>query len=288
MKPAPFEYQVPATLREAIDLLVSDPEATVIGGGQSLMPVLAFRLAAPSTLVDLRRVSGLGNIAIGESGVRLGARVRWRDIEDDRRLVTAHPLLREAIAHVAHYQIRNRGTVGGSLAHADPAAELAGIAVTCEAEITLVGAAGARTICASEFFTGPLSTVRQPAEIITELHLPFWPMDRCWAFREFAQREGDFALAGIALFYDEDQGGRVHNAHVGVIGACYRPQRLTEVETLLNGRPIDDELIRQAAATAAQAVDPPDDLHAGAAYRRGLVATLVERGLRGAAQPRGA
>src|ERR1700730_13988629 len=121
MKPAPFEYQVPATLREAIDLLVSDPEATVIAGGQSLMPVLAFRLAAPSTLVDLRRVSGLGNIAIGESGVRLGARVRWRDIEDDRRLVTAHPLLREAIAHVAHYQIRNRGTVGGSLAHADPA-----------------------------------------------------------------------------------------------------------------------------------------------------------------------
>ena len=126
MKPAPFEYQVPATLREAIDLLVSDPEATVIAGGQSLMPVLAFRLAAPSTLVDLRRVSGLGNIAIGEGGVRLGARVRWRDIEDDRRLVTAHPLLREAIAHVAHYQIRNRGTVGGSLAHADPAAELPG------------------------------------------------------------------------------------------------------------------------------------------------------------------
>jgi carbon-monoxide dehydrogenase medium subunit len=130
--------------------------------------------------------------------------------------------------------------------------------------------------------------VRQPAEIITELHLPFWPMDRRWAFREFAQREGDFALAGIALFYDEDLGGRAHNAHVGVIGACRRPQRLTEVETLLNGRPIDDELIRQAVATAAQAVDPPDDLHAGAAYRRGLVATLVERGLRNAAQPRGA
>ena len=288
MKPAPFEYQVPATLREAIDLLVSDPEATVIAGGQSLMPVLAFRLAAPSTLVDLRRVSGLGNIAIGEGGVRLGARVRWRDIEDDRRLVTAHPLLREAIAHVAHYQIRNRGTVGGSLAHADPAAELPGIAVTCDAEITLVGAAGTRTIPAGEFFTGPLSTLRRRDEIITELKLPFWPADRRWAFREFAQRQGDFALAGIALFYDEDQDGRVRNAHVGVIGACNRPQRLTEVETMLNGHPIDDELIRQAAATAAQAVDPPEDLHAGAAYRRALVATLVERGLRAATLPRGA
>jgi carbon-monoxide dehydrogenase medium subunit len=154
MKPAPFEYQAPATLREAIDLLVSDPEATVIAGGQSLIPVLAFRLAAPSMLVDLRRVPGLGNISVGESGVRLGARVRWRDIEHDRRLATAHPLLREAIAHVAHYQIRNRGTVGGSLAHADPAAELPGIAVTCDAEITLVGAAGDRTIRAGEFFTG--------------------------------------------------------------------------------------------------------------------------------------
>jgi len=225
MKPAPFEYQTPATLREAIDLLASDPEATVIAGGQSLMPVLAFRLATPSMLVDLRRVPGLGDIAVGDRGVRLGARVRWRDIEDDQRLETAHPLLQEAIAHVAHYQIRNRGTVGGSLAHADPAAELPGIAVTCEAEITLVGAAGARAIHAGDFFTGPLSTLRQPDEIITELHLPFWPKDRRWAFREFAQRQGDFALAGVALFYDEDQRGRLSNAHVGVIGACDRPSR---------------------------------------------------------------
>jgi carbon-monoxide dehydrogenase medium subunit len=288
MKPAPFDYQAPATLREAIDLLASDPEATVIAGGQSLMPVLAFRLATPSMLVDLRRVPGLGSIAVDDSGVRLGARVRWRDIEDDQRLQTAHPLLRETIAHVAHYQIRNRGTVGGSLAHADPAAELPGIAVTCDAEIILVGAAGTRTIPAGEFFTGPLSTLRRRDEIITELQLPFWPADRRWAFREFAQRQGDFALAGIALFYDEDQDGRVRNAHVGVIGACNRPQRLTEVETMLNGHPIDDELIRQAAATAAQTVDPPEDLHAGAAYRRALAATLVERGLRAATLPRGA
>ncbi len=288
MKPAPFEYQAPTTLRDAIDLLVSDPEATVIAGGQSLMPVLALRLAMPSTLVDLRLVPGLDSIAISDSGVRLGAGVRWRDLEDDQRLELAHPLLREAIAHVAHYQIRNRGTVGGGLAHADPAAELPGIAVTCDAKITLVGAAGARSIRAGEFFVGPLSTVRQRDEIITELHLPFWPMDRRWAFREFAQRQGDFALAGIALFYDEDQGGRVANAHVGVIGACDRPLRLMEVETVLNGRSVDEALIREAAETAARTVDPPEDLHAPAAYRRALVATLVERGLRSAAQDRNA
>jgi carbon-monoxide dehydrogenase medium subunit len=196
--------------------------------------------------------------------------------------------LRAAVAHVAHYQIRNRGTVGGSLAHADPAAELPGIAVTCDAKVTLAGAAGARTVDAGEFFTGPLSTVRQSDEIITELHLPFWPVDRRWAFQEFAQRQGDFALAGIALFYDEDNRARVRNAHVGILGACDRPQRLLEVEAVLNGQPIDDDLIREAAATAARTVDPPEDIHAGAAYRRALVATLVERGLRAAAQAWGA
>ena len=284
MKPAPFDYQAPGSLREAIDLLASNPEAVVIAGGQSLMPVLAFRLATPSLLVDLRRLTGLGDIAVDDDGLRLGALVRWRDIEDDQRLVAAHPLLRAAIAHVAHYQIRNRGTVGGSLAHADPAAELPGVAVTCEGEITLFGPAGSRTVRAGDFFTGPLSTLRQPDEIITELHLPKWPSGRRWAFRKYARREGDFALAGILLFYDEDRQGAVSNAHVGVIGACPRPHRLTRVETLLNGHAIDDDLIRQAAAMAAEEVDPPDDLHADAAYRRGLVATLVERGLRAAAQ----
>lgn len=287
MKPAPFDYQAPGTLREAIDLLASNPEAFVIAGGQSLMPVLAFRLASPNLLVDLRRLPGLGNIAVGADGLRLGALVRWRDIEDDRRLVAAHPLLRAAIAHVAHYQIRNRGTVGGSLAHADPAAELPGVAVTCEGEITLCGPIGSRTVRAIDFFTGPLSTLRQPDEIVTELHLPKWPRSRRWAFRKYARRDGDFALAGVLLFYDEDRQGAVGNSHVGVIGACKCPRRLTRVETLLNGRALDDDLIRRAAAMAAEEVDPPDDLHGDAAYRRGLVATLLDRGLRAAVQQGG-
>jgi aerobic carbon-monoxide dehydrogenase medium subunit len=160
--------------------------------------------------------------------------------------------------------------------------------VTCEGEITLFGPAGSRTVRAEDFFTGPLSTLRQPDEIITELHLPIWPSGRRWAFREYARREGDFALAGILLFYDEDREGMVWNPHVGVIGACPRPHRLTGVETLLDGHAIDDDLIRQAAAKAAKEVDPPDDLHADAAYRRGLVATLIERALRAAARQRSA
>jgi len=154
MKPAPFDYQAPGTLREAIDLLASNPGAFVIAGGQSLMPVLAFRLATPGLLVDLRRLPGLGNIAVGDDALRLGALVRWRDIENDRRLPAAHPLLHTAVAHVAHYQIRNRGTVGGSLAHADPAAELPGVAVTCEGEITLFGPTGSRTVPAADFSPG--------------------------------------------------------------------------------------------------------------------------------------
>jgi aerobic carbon-monoxide dehydrogenase medium subunit len=252
------------------------------------MPVLAFRLATPSLLVDLRRLPGLGNIAVGDDGLSLGALVRWRDIEDDQRLVSAHPLLHAAVAHIAHYQIRNRGTVGGSLAHADPAAELPGVAVTCQGEITLFGPVGSRTVRAGDFFTGPLSTLRQPDEIVTELRLPKWPSGRRWAFRKYARRDGDFALAGILLFYDEDRQGALSNAHVGVIGACPRPYRLTGVETLLNGHTIDDGLIRHAASTAAEEVDPPDDLHGDAAYRRGLVATLIARGLRAAAQNGGA
>ena len=223
MKPAPFDYQAPDTLREAIDLLASNPEAFVIAGGQSLMPVLAFRLATPSLLVDLRRLPGLGNIAISDDGFRLGALVRWRDIEDDQRLMAAHPLLHAAVTHVAHYQIRNRGTVGGSLAHADPAAELPGVAVTCEGEITLFGAAGSRTVRAGDFFTGPLSTLRRPDEIVTELRLPKWPSGRRWAFRKYARRDGDFALACFRVLkkmHAARTGGYITFSNLGEVTAA--------------------------------------------------------------------
>jgi carbon-monoxide dehydrogenase medium subunit len=283
MKPAPFDYRAPATLEEAVALLAAHPGAKALAGGQSLMPVLAFRLATPSLIVDLRRVPGLDGIAVAAGGVRLGAKTRWRDIERDRRLLTEHPLLQAAVAEIAHYQIRNRGTVGGSLAHADPAAELPGVAVTCDGEIAVVGPSGARSIKAAEFFRGPLTTALQEDELITELRLPAWPRGRRWGFREFARRQGDFALAGVALFYDEDADGRASNAHVGVFGACHRPHRIAPAEAALDGRILDEPTIRAAAQAAAAAVDPPDDLHAGAAYRRALVATLVERALRAAA-----
>jgi carbon-monoxide dehydrogenase medium subunit len=271
-------------LAEAVSLLTSrEGEAKVLAGGQSLVPMLAFRLAAPTLLVDLNRLSELKYIRIEDEGVRLGAMVRWRQIEVDVRLASAHPLLVAAVKHVAHYQVRNRGTIGGSLAHADPAAELPCIAVTCEAEITVVGSAGRRALKAGDFFLGPLMTALKPEEIIVELHLPPWPAQRRWGFEEFSRRRGDFALAAAALYYDALPDGKASNCHVGVMGVADRPQRLTQVETMLNGRSIDGDTIAQAERAAAAAVHPSDDIHASAAYRRVLVGTMVGRALKRAA-----
>jgi carbon-monoxide dehydrogenase medium subunit len=283
MKLPPFDYACPATLPEAVALLASRDDAKALAGGQSLVPMLAFRLLQPALLVDLRKLADLRGIDVTANGVRLGAMVRWRDIEDDARLAAAHPLLKAAVAHVAHYQIRNRGTVGGSLAHADPAAEMPGIALTCEAEIAVTGASGARIIQAADFFMGALTTALAADEIIVEVRLPPWPGGRRWGFAEFARRRGDFALAAAAVFYDADARGRATNAHVGVIGVADRPLRLPTVEAVINGRTIDAATIAAAEAATAAAVDPPEDIHASAAYRHALAGTMVERALQQAA-----
>jgi aerobic carbon-monoxide dehydrogenase medium subunit len=279
MKLPPFEYACPTGLSEAVALLAGrNGDAKVLAGGQSLVPMLAFRLAAPALLVDLRKLPQLRNIEISSNGVALGSMVRWCDILADERLRAAHPLLCAAVAEVAHYQIRNRGTIGGSIAHADPAAEMPGIALTCEADIATVGTAGARVIKAADFFIGPLMTVLEPDEIIVEIRFPAWPAQRRWGFREFARRRGDFAMAAAAVWYDQDS-GKARNAHVGVIGVGDRPLRLSQVEAVLNGRVIDEATIAQAEAAASAAVDPQTDIHASADYRRALTGTMVERAL---------
>ncbi len=283
MKLPPFEYACPTSISEAVALLAAhDGEAKPLAGGQSLVPMLAFRVAAPSLLVDLRKLEELRQIRITQDGVALGAMVRWRDILDDARLVTAHPLLVAAVEHVAHYQIRNRGTVGGSMAHADPAAEMPGIAVTCDAQIGVVGKAGSRVIAAGEFFQGPLMTALKADEIITEIRLPLWPARRRFGFQEFARRRGDFALAAAAVFYDDDN-GIARDAHVGVIGVADKPLRLPSVEAVLNGQKITEAVIAKAEAAASAAVDPRDDIHASGAYRKALVGVMVERALKAAA-----
>ncbi|MFZ1924436.1 MAG: xanthine dehydrogenase family protein subunit M [Xanthobacteraceae bacterium] len=282
MKLPPLDYACPTSVAEAVALLAShDGEAKLLAGGQSLVPMLAFRVASPALLVDLRKLSELRQIAITDGAVTLGAMVRWRDILEHPQLSAAHPLLMRAVEHVAHYQIRNRGTVGGSLAHADPAAELPCIAVTCEASIVVRGRAGQRTIAAADFFRGPLLTALQADEIITEIRLPAWPARRRFGFCEFSRRRGDFALAGAAVFY-EDDGNKAANAHVGALGVADRPMRLRAVEKVLDGHPIDDATIARAEAAASAAIDPPDDIHATGAYRKVLIGVMVERALHSA------
>jgi carbon-monoxide dehydrogenase medium subunit len=283
MKLPVFEYACPATLAEAVALLAAgDGDAKVLAGGQSLVPMMAFRIASPTLLVDLRKLAELRRIDITGDGVRLGAMARWRDIEDDARLDDAHPLLKAAVAEVAHYQIRNRGTVGGSIAHADPAAEMPGIAVTCDADIAVVGRAGPRVISAADFFIAPLTTALAADEIIVEIRLPAWPAKRRWAFKEFARRRGDFAMAGTALFYDLDAAGKAHNAHIGAIGVGDRPQRLAAAEAAIDGHAVDIATSERAGAAASAEVSPQSDIHASAAYRKALLGTLVERALQSA------
>jgi carbon-monoxide dehydrogenase medium subunit len=280
MKLPNFDYVAPSTPAEVVRLLAEHRgEAKVIAGGQSLLPTMAFRLAQPSLLIDVRNLTGLSEIVIEDSAVRLGARTRWRDILDDARLNTAHPLLKEAIKHVAHYQVRNRGTVGGSLAHADPASEMPCIAATCEAELRVLGPTGERRIKAADFFQGPLTTALAEDEMILEVRLPRWAPGRKWAFSEFARRPGDFALAGIALYYDVDREGRATNAHVGVVGACYFSKRLPQTEGALNGKHVDADTARAVATVGSAEADPTEDFHASAEYRKALVGTLLERSL---------
>jgi carbon-monoxide dehydrogenase medium subunit len=281
MKLPAFDYCCPATLAEAVAILADSPgSARPLAGGQTLLPILAFRLSDPAVLVDLRRIPDLGRIDIDSHSIRLGATVRWRDIEEDTRLRAVCPILPEAISHVAHYQIRNRGTVGGSLAHADPASEMPGIAVLCDAVIEVTGPKGTRSVPAASFFVAALTTVLEPDELITAVKIPCWPQGRRWGFEEFAIRRGDFALGAVGVFCDEDESGRVRNAHVGVIGATDIPRRLATAEAALDGRPLDDAAISAAAQAAAAEIRPPQDIHASEAYRRSLVATLVERALR--------
>lgn len=281
MKLPAFEYRCPATIAEAIDILAANAGAArPLAGGQTLLPILAFRLADPAILVDLRQLSDLQRIDIDNEFIHLGAMVRWRDIEEDTRLRAVCPILPEAISHVAHYQIRNRGTVGGSLAHADPASEMPGIAVLCDATIEIVGPKGRRSVPASSFFVAALTTVLDADELIVGVKIPRWPHTRRWGFEEFAMRRGDFAFAAIGAFCDEDEVGHVCNAHVGVIAATDIPRRLASAEAALNGTPLGEASIQAAARAAAAEVRPAPDIHASEAYRRSLVATLVERALR--------
>ncbi len=285
MKFPPLSYLTPRSLDEAIALLeLHGGDAKLLSGGQSLMPMLAFRLASCSILVDLKLIPDLDRITVTDRGVGLGSKVRWRDIEHDARLPDAHPLLSTAVKHVAHYAVRNRGTVGGSLAHGDPASELPALAVACGATIAVAGPNGRRSVPAEEFFLSPLVTALEPDEVIVSLQLPPWPTERNFGFQEFSRRRGDFALAGAIAFFDQDEDRNIRSPRIGAFGVADTPLRLKDAEEFLLGNNASLQIFEEAAAHGVRNIDVRSDIHADSDYRRSLLATLVKRALVEAAQ----
>ncbi len=280
MKPAPFEYIAAGSLEEAIGALAEcDGEAKVIAGGQSLVPLLNMRLARPSLLVDVNRIGGLSGIAEHDGWLEIGALTRQRDVELSPLVAERQPLLRAATRYIAHPQIRNRGTVGGSLAHADPAAEYPAVAVALGAEFDVRGPSGQRTVGADEFFVTYLTTCLEPAEILTRVRFPVLPAGAGWGFVEFARRAGDFALAGAAVTLETDA-GHITNPRVTLFGVGPTPLRATAAEEVLAGERPSEQLAEAAAQKAREQVEEPlSDVHATAEYRKHLAGVMARRAI---------
>lgn len=282
MKPAPFAYFDPRALPEALDLLATyGAEGKVLAGGQSLLPLLYLRLATPPYLIDINRVAGLDTLRVAEDGLLcIGATVRQRAVERDAAVRAGWPLLAEALRWVGHAAIRTRGTVCGSLAHADPAAELPAVVVALDGELHLASAAGERTVPAADFFVTYLTTVLEPTELLVEVRLPPPPPASGHAFVEVARRHGDFALAGLAcLLALEADGRHIAAARLVFTGVGGTPLRAYAAEEALVGEVASPALFARAGELAQAAAEPDSDLHASAAYRRHLVGVLARRGL---------
>jgi len=285
MKPPPFAYADPHSADEVVALLAQHgDEAKLLAGGQSLVPLLNFRLARPRVLVDLNRVAELDFVRPLDGGLAIGALTRQRAAERSSLVAERSPLLAEAIRQVGHVQIRNRGTVGGSLAHADPAAELPAVVTALEARLRLRGPAGERTLSADDFFLGYLSTALRPDELLVTVELPAWPARAGASFQEFSRRPGDFAIVGVAATLALDADGRVERAGLALTGVGGRPFNAAALaDGALRGQAPDDARLDALAARVAAAVEPDSDLQAPADYRRHLARVLTRRALRAAA-----
>ena len=278
MKPPPFEYDVAGSLDEALSLFAEHgDEAKVLAGGQSLLPLLSLRLARPERLVDINRLDELTTIGNGD-GLRIGALVRQRAVERSADVAAANPLLAAAVRFIGHAAIRNRGTVGGSIAHGDPAAELPAVLVALDGEVEVASRRGTRRIAAADLYAGFLTTAVEPDELLTAVHLPSLAPGTGWSFQELSRRSGDFAIAGVAATVRLD-GGTIAEARIALSGMDQTPVRATAGEATLAGQAPSADLWVAAAADAVGALDPPADLHGTSEYRRHLAGVLIRRAL---------
>jgi len=283
MKLPPFAYEAPTTVAEAVDLLVEHgDEASVLAGGQSLIPLLALRLARPAVLIDINGIGELSGVSADNGQVAIGAVTREYVAEESSAIADAVPLLAAALPLIGHEAIRSRGTIGGSLAHADPAAELPAVARALDAEFVVRGPSGERVIQAAEWFEGYLTTSRQPDELLTEVRFPAAKPGTGSSFEEVTRRHGDFAMVGLATSLVLS-GGVISEARLAFAGVSDVPVRATAAEDLLAGERPSAELFDEAARRATEDLDPPADLHGSSDYRKSVAAAVVRRGLRAAA-----
>jgi carbon-monoxide dehydrogenase medium subunit len=284
MKPAPFQYHAPTTIDEAVQTLaeVVGEDGRVLAGGQSLVPIMAFRLARPGHLVDINGVAALRRLAVDGDRLSIGACVRHAAFHKPVVDGPLGRLLATVVRHIAHYPIRTRGTFCGSIAHADPASEWCAVAAALGADMVARRAGGTRTIPAQDFFRGIMTTALDEDEILVEVRLPILPADTRFGFYEFSRRAGDFALA-MALVTYRVADGMISAARVAVGGVEPQPRRIAQAEQVLAGRPPDRAAFEAAAAAVAAAVDPLDDATTSASYRRDLAQTVARRALEQAA-----
>ena len=282
MKPPEFRYVAARSIDEAVaELAKGNGDAKVLAGGQSLAPMLNFRLVHPAVLVDINRIPGLDKVDAAKGSLKIGALVRHREIETSSVVRERQPILATAAKQVGHLAIRNRGTFGGSIAHNDPAAEFPMIAALLDAKITVKGASGERTIDAKDFFVGYLATALKDGEIVTSVEVPDMPAGSGWGFEELSRRPGDFAIAAVSAIVTLKD-GKCSAARISMSGVGPKPMRSPGAEKILAGQKIDDEVLKKAAAAARDDSDPTNDVHGSADFRRHLVEVLTERVVRAA------
>jgi carbon-monoxide dehydrogenase medium subunit len=278
MKPPPFSYHDPRTVSDAVGLLSRLENAKLLAGGQSLMPMLNFRYVLPDHIIDLNRVEGLSYIRETSNGLEFGAMTRQRDIEFSDVVKKRFPIMHEAILNVGHRQTRNRGTIGGSLCHLDPSAELVTLCAAHDATVTVTGPNGSRDVQFAEFPVTFMTTAVQPDELLTKVSFAAWPAGHGYGFVEFARRHGDFAIASAAALLEEDGNGRIKRASLTLGGVSVVPVRMHSVEKALVGQTASEDLFRELCEECRK-VDAIEDVHAPASYRQHLATVMSRRAL---------
>jgi carbon-monoxide dehydrogenase medium subunit len=282
MKPPPFHYHDPRTVADVVGLLGRLENAKLLAGGQSLMPMLNMRFVLPDHVIDLNRVDGLSYIRERDGGLDIGAMTRQRELEFSELVRARCPLMHEAIREVGHRQTRNRGTIGGSLCHLDPAAELVSVAAALDASVTVAGQNGTRAIPFADFPAGYMTPAIEPQELVTAVRIPTWPPGHGYAFVEFSRRHGDFAIVSAAALIEAETSGKISRASITLGGMGQGPARATDAERALLGQVPSEDLFRDVCESC-RTIEAMDDIHASAEYRQHLAAVLARRALTKAA-----